>query len=172
MKQRVCETCPTPRSVRPQQSEFGSVEIISATAADEVVTTEVEVQALPFGTATGTLQAVAEQDGTEIGSVTDEIQQSRELTQYEISFPFSPLDGFNQALVTVDLIDDGQTVDSATTQVAVDPGAGSQACVELTVVEDTNGGRPPNGDEGLSGTALAVGAIGLGAVAAALRGGE
>lgn len=176
-----CESCPTPRTARAQQTEFGGVEIISASAAGGTVSLSVEVGAVPIGSATGELRVVAEQAGTEIGSVTERIQQIENRVRYEVSFPVTPRDGFESAgaLVTVQLREDGQTVDTVDTQVSLspgrDPGDGAPECVELTVVGDgSDGGEgPPDGGEGgLSRTALLVGGLGLaGLVAARRRGG-
>lgn len=178
VKSAQCESCPPARTTRARQTEFAGVEIISASAAGGTVTIEVEVDALPLGSATGELRAVAEQDGGEIGSVSDTIQQTKERAGYVIELPVTPVEGSGQAQasVTVDLRDDGQTVDTASTRAELDlsqaPGDGGPECVELTVVEGGSGGGdgPADGGEGgLNNRALAAGVIGLGAVAVALR---
>lgn len=173
-----CESCPAPRTTHAQQTEFGGVEIISASAAGGTVSLAVEVGAVPIGSATGDLRVVAEQAGVEIGSLTERIQQVENRVRYDVTLPVSPRDGFESAgaFVTVQLREDGQTVDTADTQVSLspdqEPGDGSPECVEITVVGERSGGgeEPPDGGEsGLSRTALLAGGLGLAGLVAARR---
>lgn len=111
------------RSTRAEQTEFGGVSILSAEGAGGVVTLELEVGAVPTGSASGEIQVVANQAGEQVGSATESITQTENRAVYEVFLPVSPREGFEAAgaFVTVQLREDGQTVDTADTQVELNP---------------------------------------------------
>lgn len=111
------------RSTRAELTNFGGVSILSAEAAGGTVTLEVEVGAVPTGSATGELVATASQVGNPIGSVRENITQTENRAVYEVFLPVTPQEGFEAGNVSVEVLlrENGTTTDTASTSVELNP---------------------------------------------------